>query len=94
MVEGNGKPYEKNVDTQLSTDMVAMAALNEYDVAILISNDGDYKSAVENTKRFNKKVENMYFKGSLSMALNGICDIKRRARRSYFEKLDGFESIG
>ncbi len=74
-----GQLQEKNLDTQLSTDMVAMAALDEYDVAILVSNDGDYKSAVENTKRFNKKIENLFFKGTLSMAIDGICDIKRRA---------------
>jgi hypothetical protein len=69
--------------------MVAMAALDEYDVAILISNDGDYKSAIENTKKFNKKIENLFFKGSLSMSIDGLCDIKRRARRSFFVKING-----
>ncbi len=88
-----GQLQEKNLDTQLSTDMVAMAALNEYDVAILVSNDEDYKSAVENTKRFNKKIENLFFKGSLSMAIDGICDVKRRARRSFFVKLNGLDGI-
>lgn len=90
-----GNLLEKNSDTQMSTDMVAMAALNKYDTAVLISNDGDYKSAVENTKLFNKKVEVVFFKGYLSMALRKVCDITRRARRSYFVKLDGLtdESI-
>lgn len=88
-----GHLQEKNLDTQLSTDMVAMAALDQYDIAILVSNDGDYKSAVENTKRFNKKIENLFFKGSLSMSIDGICDIKRRARRSFFVKLDGLDQI-
>lgn len=88
-----GQLQEKNLDTQISTDMVAMAALNEYDVAILVSNDGDYKSAIENTKRFNKKIENLFFRGSLSMAIDGKCDIKRRARRSFFIKLDGLDGI-
>ncbi len=78
---------EKNLDTQLSTDMVTMAALDKYDIAILVSNDGDYKSAIENTKLFNKKIENLFFKGSLSMAIDGKCDIKRRARRSFFVKM-------
>lgn len=86
-----GQLQEKNLDTQLGTDMVAMAALDEYDVAILVSNDGDYKSAIENTKRFNKKIENLFFKGSLSMAIDGICDIKRRARRSFFERLNDID---
>jgi len=75
-------------DTQLATDMVTLAALDKYDVAIIISNDGDYKSAVENTKKFNKKIEVVFFKGSLSMLLKEKCDLTRRARRSYFERLD------
>jgi len=83
-----GNLQEKNVDTQIATDMVTMAALDKYDVAILVSNDGDYKSAIESIKIFNKKVENLFFKGSLSEAINGRCDIKRRARRSFFVKLD------
>ena len=66
-----GQLQEKNLDTQLATDMVTMAALDKYDVAILVSNDGDYKSAIENTKLFNKKIENLFFKGSLSMAIDG-----------------------
>ena len=73
--------------------MVAMAALNKYDVAILVSNDGDYKSAVENTKKFNKKIEVVFFKGSLSMALRSVCDITRRVRRSYFVKLGGVQEM-
>lgn len=88
-----GQLQEKNLDTQLATDMVTMAALGKYDVAILVSNDGDYKSAIENTKLFNKKIENLFFKGSLSMAIDGKCDIKRRARRSFFVKLDKLDSI-
>lgn len=79
-----GNLQEKNVDTQIVADMVTMAALDKYDVAILISNDGDYKSAIESVKVFSKKVENLFFKGSLSMSIDGICDIKRRARRSFF----------
>jgi len=88
-----GNLQEKNLDTQLSCDMVAMAALNKYDVAILIANDGDYKSAIENTKIFNKKIENVFFKGSLSMSIDGLCDVKRRARRSFFVKLQRLENI-
>jgi len=86
-----GQLQEKNLDTQLATDMVTMAALDKYDVAILVSNDGDYKSAIENTKIFKKKIENLFFRGSLSMAIDGRCDIKRRARRSFFVKLDGLD---
>ncbi|MCX6737603.1 MAG: NYN domain-containing protein [Candidatus Parcubacteria bacterium] len=88
-----GQLQEKNLDTQIVADMVTMAALNKYDVAILVSNDGDYKSAIESTKLFNKKIENLFFKGSLSMAIDGKCDTKRRARRSFFVKLDGLDNV-
>ena len=83
-----GELIEKNVDTQLATDVVALAALNKFDVAIIISNDGDFVSAIENIKKFGKKTEVVFFKGSLSMNLKRVSDITRRARRSYFEKLD------
>lgn len=69
------------------------AGYDKYDVAVLVSNDGDYKSAIESAKIFNKKVENLFFKGSLSGAIDGRCDIKRRARRSFFVKLDGLDGI-
>ena len=80
---------EKNVDTQLATDMVTMAALGKFDTAILISNDGDYVSAVKNVKEsFLKKVEVLFLMNRLSMALRQVCDLTRRARRSHFEKLN------
>lgn len=84
-----GNLQEKNVDTQLATDMVTMAALGKFDTAILISNDGDYVSAVKNVKEsFLKKVEVLFLMNRLSMALRQVCDITRRARRSHFEKLE------
>lgn len=82
-----GALIEKNVDTQISADMVAMAALNRYDTAILVSSDGDYVSAVEHTKEFHKKVELVFFRGKISMALKRACDVRRRARRSHFRRL-------
>ncbi|MBU4285062.1 NYN domain-containing protein [Patescibacteria group bacterium] len=84
-----GSLQEKNVDTQLATDMVAMAATGAYNTAIIVSNDGDYESAVNLVKNtFGKKVEVVFFKGRLSMNLEKSCDVKRRARRSFFELLD------
>jgi len=82
-------PHEKNVDTQLGIDMVAHAALSQYDTAILVSNDGDYKSAIENTKKLGKRVEILFFKGYLAGSLRLKCDLTRRARRSFFIKMDG-----
>ncbi len=88
-LQGDKKgPHEKNIDTQLGTDMVADAALGLYDTAILVSNDGDYSSAIANTKRLGKKVELLFFKGYISGSLVMSCDVRRRARMSFFERLD------
>lgn len=88
-LQGNkGNPHEKNIDTQLGTDMVTHAALGQYDTAVLVSNDGDYTSAIENTKRLGKRVELLFFKGYLAGSLKKNCDLTRRARRSFFELLD------
>ena len=78
---------EKNLDNQLTADIVKLAAENKFDVAILVANDGDYQSTVETVKSFGKKVELVYFKGNISMALKRVCDLARRARRSHFEQL-------
>lgn len=78
---------EKNLDTQLSVDMITLASENHYDTAILVSNDGDYQSAVRGVKQLGKRAENVYFKGSISMALKRECGVARRARRGYFVNL-------
>lgn len=83
-----GDLVEKNLDTQLATDMVKMAALNEFDVAIIVSNDGDYVPPVQAIKKqFDKKVEVGFFKGSLSMALKKECDLSRRLRPVHFQRI-------
>lgn len=47
---------EKNLDTQLTANMISFAAQNMFDTAILVSNDRDYVSALEPTKNiFGKK---------------------------------------
>ena len=77
-------PHEKNIDTQLSSDMVFGAALGHYDTAILVSNDGDFQSAIVNTKKLGKRVELLFFGGYVSGSLRGNCDLIRKARKSYF----------
>jgi len=79
---------EKNLDTQLTADMVVSAAQNKFDTAILVSSDGDYVSAVKPTKEiFGKKIEVIYFKGHISTQLWQLADVPRKARPSFFERL-------
>ncbi len=88
MLKGSGAALtEKNLDTQLTADMIRLAVENQYDTAILVSNDGDYQSAVETTKGFGKRIEVAYFKNRLSLNLKRACDLTRRMRQSYFRPL-------
>ena len=55
----DGKEYyvEKATDVNLALDLVLDAQSNEYDEALLISNDGDFSEAVKSVSgRFSKKV--------------------------------------
>ena len=47
---------EKQVDVRIAVDLVSMAQRDEYDVAYLLSADGDFVPAVEEARRWNKKV--------------------------------------
>ena len=47
---------EKAVDVMIATDMVAMAHENKYDVAYLISADGDFTPAVKKVRETGRKV--------------------------------------
>lgn len=78
---------EKNLDTQMTADIISMAFENSYDVAIIITNDGDFQSALQTLKRIKKGVEVVYFKGNVSMSLKQYADVMRRMRQSYIEKL-------
>jgi len=51
---------EKGVDVHLAVDMLSMAVKNLYDVAILISGDGDFASAIDAVKDLGKHVEVAY----------------------------------
>ena len=47
---------EKRVDVNIAIDMVSMAMKNEFDVAYLVSADGDFVPAVEAVRELGKKV--------------------------------------
>ena len=50
-------PYEKGVDVQLATDMLAHAFKNNYDSAILVAGDNDFVGALQAIKDNGKNVE-------------------------------------
>src|SRR5438552_18246116 len=64
---------EKGVDVQLAAHMLAFAFDNQYDTAILVSNDGDFAPVVAEVIRLNKTVENAEFSGRLPSFLSKCC---------------------
>ncbi len=84
-----GSIVEKNLDTQLNSDMLLKSISNDFDVAILVSNDGDYVSALNGVRTLGRRVELGYFKGKCSMDLKRSSDLSRRLRKNYFITLDG-----
>jgi len=79
---------EKGADTAISADMVRFAAADEYDVAILVSNDGDFAPVAETVRDvYGKLVEVIYFKGSRPFAMEGVARM-REFRQGLLQELD------
>jgi len=67
-------PVEKGCDVTLAVDMMNMAYKKLYDVAILVSSDGDFASVCQCVKDLGKHVENAYFERGSSWHLLNVCD--------------------
>jgi uncharacterized LabA/DUF88 family protein len=72
----HGKPKfsVKGDDIYLATDMVSLAYEDQYDVAVLVSGDGDFVPAIKRVQKLGKRVENVYFKISRSSYLKSVCN--------------------
>lgn len=71
--QGTRRFDTKGDDIWLACDMLQDANDNNFDIAILVSCDGDFLKLVEYVQRFNKEVENAYFIGGGSVALRKQC---------------------
>ena len=65
---------EKGVDIKIAVDMMRLAASDVYDVAILVSGDGDFASVVEAVQDMGKHVENVTAPSTKSKHLGQVCD--------------------
>lgn len=65
---------QKGVDTLIATDMVSMAFLNHYDVAVLVSGDGDLAPAVDAIKAAGRQIIAAMFPRSRSTAVATSAD--------------------
>lgn len=65
---------EKGVDVKLAVDMVASAHKDLYDLAILVSGDGDFADAVQTVKDMGKHVAVALTRNAKLFHLKEICD--------------------
>lgn len=71
---GNMYDVEKGVDVAVVTDMLKLAIENAYDIAILVSGDGDYVDAVKEIENRGKRVEVASFEQCVSPELRRIAN--------------------
>jgi uncharacterized LabA/DUF88 family protein len=88
-ITGTNKVYYiiKEDDINMAVDMVENAYDNNYDVAVLVSGDGDFVPAVRSVKKKNKSVKNVYFKNSSSRNLKNFCDESLELTKENLNKL-------
>ncbi len=78
---------EKGVDIMLATDLLQYGWRDLYDVAILVSGDGDFTYAVQAVKNSGKYVEVAAFSANLSWDLVQVADDRRFFDQEYFQDL-------
>lgn len=70
---------EKEVDAAMVADMVRLAAVNAYDVMVLLSGDADYAPALDSVRMLGKQAY---------VATWGLQSLSRRIRRAAFNHID------
>ena len=78
---------EKGVDIMVATDLLRLAWDNLYDVAVLVSGDGDFAYALQAVKDMGKHVEVAAFPANLSWELAQVADDREFFTPDYFEEL-------
>ncbi len=85
--QGSGKPHQKGVDVKMATDMLEYANDNLYNVAIIISGDGDFAYVLPFIKKKGKHIENACFKNGSSEDLRKKSDIFIELDCSWFKNI-------
>jgi len=82
-----GIPVEKGIDIMLATDLLHFAWADLYDVAVLVSGDGDFAYALQTAKNMGKHVEVAYFENNISRSLLDIADQWHFLNQAFFKGL-------
>ena len=78
---------EKGIDIMLATDLLRLAWDNHYDVAVLVSGDGDFAYAVQAAKDMGKHVEIAAFPANLAWELSNVADDREIFTPDYFSDI-------
>jgi len=84
LIDAGGRLIEKQVDVKIALDLALCAVRDEYDIAGLVSADGDLGAAVEEAQREGKRVINYVFRMKRSFSLAQVCDEVRFLKRKHF----------
>jgi uncharacterized LabA/DUF88 family protein len=82
-----GVPVEKGIDIMLATDLLYFAWHDFYDVAVLVSGDGDFAYALQAVKNMGKHAEVAYFESGASKDLLDIADNRHSLNLNFFRGL-------
>ncbi|MBR9702375.1 NYN domain-containing protein [Candidatus Pacearchaeota archaeon] len=87
-IKGTKKYYYvlKEDDIHMAVDMVEGASDNKFDVALVVSGDGDFVPAVKAVQRKMKRVKNIYFKKSSSRNLKQHCDESLELNKEFLDR--------
>jgi uncharacterized LabA/DUF88 family protein len=87
-ITGTNKHYYiiKEDDIHMAVDMVDGSAEDVFDLAVLVSGDGDFVPAVNSVKRRKKKIKNVYFEKSSSRTLKNHCDESLALTKNILDK--------
>ena len=78
---------EKGVDIMLATDLLQFAWRDLYDVAVLVSGDGDFTYALQAVKNVGKYVEVAAFPSNLALDLAQVADDRQFLDPEFFREL-------
>ncbi|MBS3074741.1 NYN domain-containing protein [Candidatus Pacearchaeota archaeon] len=81
MPDGSVNYAIKGDDVHLATDLISGSYENLYDVAIIVSGDADFISAIKVVQKNAKKVVNAFFPKSSSYLLRNCCNNSINLRR-------------
>ncbi|MEO0180150.1 MAG: NYN domain-containing protein [candidate division WOR-3 bacterium] len=71
---GRGTYRQKGVDVRIASDMLTLAFRDAYDVAVLVSGDGDFGEVIDEIKGMGKRVEVAYYREGFSERLKESAD--------------------